>query len=474
MRTKNLFVFTATVMLFAGCSMAPDMKTPKVELPSSFDKSSDVNSTVDIAWWKNFQDENLNVLIEEALKNNDDLKLAVANVQKARAQYGISEADMYPQINLDGSAARQRKSSNAYPSNFGGIYNNYSVSATAAYELDFWGKVRNQKNADLSSLLSSDANKEALRISLIVDVATYYFNLVSINEQLNIAKESLKSYEDTLHYREMQLKHGVVDELVVAQARAQVAAANTLMHTIETSKVKTQSALALVLGRTPKEIFENVLVSSKTLPQSVEIPAGLPATLLENRPDIKAAEENIRAKTALIGVAKAAYFPSISLTGNFGYQSQNFDNLIGKSSSVWGFGPNLSMPIFDFGRISSAVKVSKADQKAALISYDKVVKTAYKEVYDSLGTIRISKLKCDSVQQEVDAYNQAYQLAGKKFERGTASYLDVLLAQEGLLNSKLSKVSTDAQLLIDEVTLYKSLGGGWNRSYEGNVTEDDK
>ena len=473
MRTKTLLISTATALLFAGCSMAPDVKTPQVEMPSSFDKNSDKNTTVDISWWKNFHDENLNLLIEEALKNNDDLKLAVANVQKARAQYGISEADMYPKLDLDASAERQRKSSNAFPSNFGGIYNNYSVSASVAYELDFWGRARNQRSADFSSLLATDADKEALRISLIVDVATYYFNLVSINEQLNIAKESLKSYEETLQYREMQLKHGVVDELVVAQAKAQVASANTLVQTIETSKVKTQSALALLLGRSPKEIFEKMVVSSKNLPESIEIPAGLPAALLQNRPDIKAAEENIRAKTALIGVAKAAYFPSISLTGNYGYQSQNFDNLISGSSSVWGFGPSLNMPIFDFGRISAAVKVSKADQKAALISYDKVVKTAYKEVYDALGTIRVSKLKCDSVDQEVQANDQAYMLANKKFERGTASYLDVLLAQKALLSARLTSVSTNAQLLIDEVTLYKSLGGGWSRNYDSNVTSRD-
>lgn len=474
MRTKTLLITTAAAMFFAGCSMAPNMKTPKLELPSSFNKLSDINSSVNIAWWKNFNDENLNLLIEEALKNNDDLKLAVANVQKARAQYGISESDMYPKIDLDASAKRQRKSAKAYPSNFGGIYNDYGFSASAAYELDFWGKVRNQKKSDFSSLLATDANKEALRISLIVDVATYYFNLVSINEQLNIAKESLKSYEDTLKYRETQLKYGVVDDLVVAQAKAQVANANTLVQTIESNKITTQSALALLLGRTPKEIFEKVLVSSKKLPESVEIPAGLPATLLENRPDIKEAEENLRAKTSLIGVAKAAYFPSISLTGSYGFQSQNLDNLVTNSSQVWGFGPSLNMPIFHFGAIKAAVDMSEVEQKAALISYDKTVKIAYKEVYDSLGVIRISKLKYSSVEQEVNANKQAYQLANIKFDKGSISYLDVLTAQKALLNARLSSVSAYTQLLIDEVTLYKSLGGGWNGKYNHDITKKEE
>lgn len=460
MHSKIVLAITATVILFTGCSFAPDMKTPKLELPSS-----ENNITVETLWWENFNDENLNVLIDEALKNNDDLKIAIVNVQKARAQYGISEAQMYPNVDMDASASREKKSSNGFPSNVGGIYNNYGISASASYELDFWGKVRNQKNADFSSLLANDANKEALRISLIVDVATYYFNLIAINEQLNIANESLKSYEETLQYKKMQLKHGVVDELVVSQAAAQVASANTSVQTIEISKVTIQSALSLLLGRTPKEIFESNLVFSKTVPKSIEIPSGLPASLLQNRPDVKEAEENLRSKTALIGVARAAYFPAISLTGSYGYQSQNFSNLINKSSSVWGFGPSLSMPIFDFGKIGSSVEVSEADQKAALISYDKTVKTAYKEVYDALGTIRLSKLKCDSVAQEVAAYNQAYILATTKFKHGTVSYLEVLDAQKGLLNSKLSSVSINTQLIVNEVELYKALGGGWSRKY---------
>lgn len=472
MQSKTLLAVAAAALIFSGCSMAPEMKTPKVDLPRSLDDSSSMSSKIDTTWWKRFNDENLNTLIEEALKNNDDLKLAVANVQKARAQYGISKADMYPQVDIDGSAKRQRKSSNAYPSNYGGIYNDYAFSASAAYELDFWGRVRNQKNADFSSLLASDADKEALRISLIVDVATYYFNLVSINEQLEIAKRSLKSYEESLHFREMQLKHGVVDELVVAQAKAQVAEANTLVQTIKASRVKTKSALALLLGRTPKEIFEKVLVSSAKLPSSVEIPAGLPASLLENRPDIKAAEDNVRAKTALIGVAKAAYFPSISLTGNYGFQSQNLDNLVESSSQVWGFGPSLNIPLLHFGAISAAVDASEADQKAALIAYDKTVKTAYKEVYESLGNIRISKLKLDSLSKEVDANEHAYKLANKKFELGSTNYLDVLSAQKSLLNSKLSLVSASTELLVNEVTLYKSLGGGWNSKYDKQTKEE--
>ena len=457
MRTKILL--SIATLFLTGCSFAPEMKTPKVELPTSAVQKS---VKIDTQWWKGFKDENLNLLIDEALKNNDDLKLAVVNLKRARALYGVSEASLYPEVDLGASATRQSKSTNAYPSSFGGTYNNFSLSASVAYELDFWGSVRNQDKANFASLLSSDAQKDALEISIVSDVASYYFNLVSLNEQENIAKESYKSYQASLHYKEMQKKNGVVDDLVVLQAKAQVASANTLLQTIEVSKIKAQNALVSLLGRNPKEIFENMLQASKRLPESMTIPSGLSASLLENRPDIKAAEETLRAKTSLVGVAKAAYFPSVTLTGNFGYQSQTLDKLVQSSSLVWGFGPSINMPLFDFGRISQAFKASKEDQKAAVISYEKAVKIAYKEVFESLETIKLSNLKRDASAQEVDAYKNALDMATKKFDHGTASYLDVLDAQKALLNAQLSLTDTKAQLLIADVTLYKALGGGWD------------
>ena len=460
MQTKIALSFVALIFL-GGCSFAPKMQTPQIALPSS---TSEKTVQINTDWWKDFNDANLNALIEEALKNSDDLKLAVENLKKARAIYGISEAQIYPQVDLGANATRQSKSSNAYPSSVGGTYNNFAVSATVAYELDFWGSVKNQERANFASLLSSDAQKDALQIALVSDVASYYFNLLAIQMQSRIAKESLKSYEETLHYKEMQLKHGVIDELVVAQAKAQVASANTAVQTIESSKIKIQNALIMLLGRNPQEIFENAVNTSKTLPKGIAIPSGLSASLLQNRPDIKAAEENLRAKTSLVGVAKAAYFPSISLTGSFGYQSQTLDKLMQNSSQVWGFGPSINVPLFDFGRIRQAVNASKSDQKTAIISYEKAVKTAYKEVFESLENIKIANLRYESLKQEVKAYNDAFTLANKKFDHGTAGYLDLLDAQKALFSAHLLLEDAKSAQLIAQVTLYKALGGGW--SYE--------
>jgi len=455
-----------TSLLLSGCSLAPKMSTPKSELPAS-----QKNIVINVQWWKQFNDENLNKLIVETLKNNDDLKLAVANVQKARAQYGISKADMYPQLNLNAAGSVQRKSVNAYLGRYGGIYKDFSLSASVAYELDFWAKAYNQKRANLALLLATDENKESLKISLITDVSTYYFNLIAISKQLEITKNTLKSYEEIYKYRQMQYTHGVIDKLVVAQVKAQVASAKSQLNIIKANEIKVKSTLVLLLGRTPKEIFKNILTTSTKFPESIKIPVGLPANILQNRPDVQAAQEILKSKTALIGVAKAAYFPAISLTGNLGYQSQMLSNLLGTGSQIWGVAPTISFPLFDFGRIAAAVKITKADQKAALISYDKVVKIAYTEVYEALETIKISKEQQDSVKEEVAAYNDAYEIAKKKFNMGTVSSLDVLNAQNSLLSAKLSYVKIQAQLLSNEATLYKVFGGGWKQTSDNNDTQ---
>ncbi len=459
MKTKTLLALSSCILFLSACSLAPEYEKPQLELPKA-----QAEVKVNVEWFKAFNDEKLNLLIAEALKNNDDLKLAVTNVQKARAQYDISDADLYPQVDLEATASRQKRSVNAFPGFFGGIYNDYSISASVAYELDFWGRNFNQRDANLANYLAVNANKEIIRISLITDVASYYFNLVAAEEQIRIANENLKNYEETLAYREKEYKYGVIDSLVLAQTKAELASVRTTIEELNVTKVKLQSALVILLGRSPKEIFESNIATKTKLPEFIEIPENLPTNLLQNRPDIKVAEENLKAKTALIGVAKAAYFPSISLSGNFGLQSQKLSNISSSNSQVWGIGPSIYMPLFDFGRISASVDVSNAEQKEALIMYSKAVKNAYKEVYDALQSMKAKKAKQAAIEQQVNAYQEAYNVANKKYVTGTTSYLDVLTARRLLLSSQLSAVTAKSQLLIEEATFYKALGGGWKQN----------
>ena len=349
MYTKTFVSLSAIVLLTSGCSLAPKVQKDPLKLPQN---SLHVKTqTVESIWWKKFHDKNLDALIAEALKNSDDLKLSLSNLKKARAAYGLDEAALYPQLDLDGTATRQQKSLNSFPSSYGGIYNNFGTFANVSYEIDFWGAVGNQRDADLALFFASKANMDSMRIAIITDVANYYFTLLALDEQLRIAQTSVQSYTQSLQYREIQLKHGVIDPLVIAQAKAQVADATRTVETLKQSRLTTYSALALLLGRSPAELFESKVITAKALPASVHIPAGVPANLLENRPDIRSAEQNLIAKTDLIGVAKAAYFPNISLTGDYGFQSQKLDNLVSSSSTAWGFGPSLSIPLFHFGAL---------------------------------------------------------------------------------------------------------------------------
>lgn len=462
MHAKTLALSAIAAVLLGGCStMAPKPQLPKTDLPEAFDKNKDADAAIETTWWKNFHDQALERLIDEVLQNNDDLQLAAANIAKVRAAYGFSDADLYPHLDMEGSATRQKTSTTLHSDGPGGTYSMFSLSLLAAYEVDLWGRLKNQKEADWHVLLASEADRDAVRLSLIADAANHYFNLVATRNQLAIAKESAKTYDEMYAYRRTQHRHGVVDSLVVAQARAQAANAQVLVQTLRTQLLAQESSLALLLGQSPRAIFENHLEVTQALPKPIDIPAGLPASLLQNRPDIKAAEERLKSKTALIGVAKAAYCPSIALTGNYGYQSRSFGDLMGNGTNAWGIGPSLNLPLLDFGRIDANVKISEADQKSAIIAYGKTVKTAYKEVYEALGTIRIAKTKCTAIQNKVNAYKEALNLATKKFERGTASYLEVLDAQQGLLNARLGLASVDAELLTDQITLYKALGGGW-------------
>ena len=462
---RNLTVFLSIILLLSSCSLAPKLTMPKIDLPSKYGNKAAQKQTIDVNWWENFNDSNLNRLIKESLKNNDDLKLAVIRVKEARAYLGLNSANLYPNINASASGYRQQTSNETLPKNRGTIFNNFSLSSSVGYELDLWGKLRNQKKAALSSFLASESNKETVKLTLISNVANAYFNLIAVDEQLKVAQKSAKSFKETYEYRQKQYKYGVVSELVVKQAKAQYANAKVLVESLKEQKTRAASALSALLGRNPKEIFEGTISFNKTLPKPIKIPYALPSTLLENRPDIKAAEENLKAKNALIGAAKAAYFPSISLTGLLGFQSAELSNLMQRSAKVWGVGPSANMPIFDFGRIKSNIKIAEAEKKAALVQYKQTVRNAFKEVFDALNSIKISKQKLKAQAEELEALKKALYLSEKRFDSGYSNYLEVLDAQRGFLNAQLNLIKLKNGVIANEVTLYKALGGGWRSKY---------
>ncbi len=458
---SSLYLMLTVLILASGCSMAPKLDMQTLALPASI---ADTNASlaIDDKWWEAFGDAHLNSLVEEALLNNDDLKLALSSVAQARATLGLREAERYPDINAGASGLRQKTSGESL-SPFAGVqYDTFSLSASAAYEFDFWGRYKNSEEAALSELLASEADKETIRISLVSSVAELYFNLVALQRQVNVTEETIHAYKESYTYRLNQYKHGVIDALTLEQAHALYANAKLTLASLQERKILSGSALAVLLGKSPKEIFEErIRLKTAVLPQPLTIPSGLDSNLLEQRPDIRASQERLAAANALIGVAKADYFPSISLTGSAGLQSTELGNLMRSSAGMWSFGPSISIPLFDFGRTENRVKSAEEQKTSAMISYAKTVKNAFKEVYDSLKKIEMSHEKIRAQNEATQALQKVFTISQKRFDSGYGTYLEVVDAKRGLLSSLINTISLDAELVINQITLYKALGGGW-------------
>jgi multidrug efflux system outer membrane protein len=450
----------ALLFLTSGCSMAPklDLQTP--ELPASLEDAN-ATSKIDDKWWEAFGDVRLNTLIEEALSNNDDLKLAMSSVALARAALGLSEAERYPTLSAGASALRQKTSGESLSPFAGARFDTFNLSASAAYEFDFWGRYKNAEEAALSELLASEADRETVRISLVSSVAELYFTLVSLQRQIGVTEETLHAYKESYEYRLRQYAHEAIDALTLEQAHALYANAKLALASLQETKVLSESALAILLGKSPKALFEERTERETALPRALLIPANLSSRLLEQRPDIRASQERLRAANALIGVAKADYFPSISLTGSAGLQSTELGNLMNSSAKMWSFGPSISIPLFDFGRTKNRVKSAQEQKNSAMIGYGKTVKNAFKEVYDSLKKIETSRQKLRAQDEEKEALQQVFEISQKRFDSGYGTYLEVVEAKRGLLRSRVNMIALNAELIINQISLYKALGGGW-------------
>lgn len=457
---SSLYLIMALLFVTSGCSMAPklDLQTP--ELPAS-QKDANATAKIDDKWWEAFGDARLNSLIEEALSNNDDLKLAISSVALARAALGLSEAERYPTLSAGASGLRQKTTGESFFPFAGARFDTFSLSASAAYEFDFWGRYKNAQEAAVSQLLASDADRETVRISLISSVAELYFTLVALQRQIGVTEETLHAYQESYDYRLRQYKHDAIDGLTLEQAHALYANAKLALASLQEAKVLSESAMAILLGKSPQALFKERVSLEEVLPRALQIPENLSSELLEQRPDIRAAQERLRAANALIGVAKADYFPSISLTGTAGLQSMELGNLMNSSARTWGFGPSISIPLFDFGRTENRVKSAQEKKNSAWISYGKTVKNAFKEVYDSLKKIEISRLKLRAQEEEKEALQQVFEISQKRFDSGYGTYLEVVEAKRSLLRSRVNMISLNAELIINQISLYKALGGGW-------------
>lgn len=462
----SLWTFT-----LGGCALGPDYERPPVAEPDSFRMQQGATleevSLADLGWWELFQDENLQSIIRKALVENKDLRIAVARVREARAQLVATGADQFPRI--DGKTSIQRnQTSQAVVRQFGfpggsGLQipatNQFRATADLSFELDLWGKLRRATEAAQADLLARESARRTVVLTLVSDLARAYFELQALDFELESAKRTLKTRQEALELIRLRKLMGQRSTLDIRRAEQDVARAQAVIPDLERQIGQKEHQLSLLMGRNPTAIVRGASLRDHPLPP--EVPAGLPSALLERRPDIVEAEQRLVAANAKIGVAKAAFFPQISLTGNFGAQSLQFSDLFVGASRVWSFGPGLTVPLFNAGRNRANLEMSRAQQEQALASYERTIQQAFREVEDAL----LAHQKIREVRTEwerlVDLSREAVELAKLEFLNGKASYLEVLVAQREVLSAETALAQTQRNHLLTVVQLYKSLGGGW-------------
>lgn len=456
MRNKAFILITAAFL--AGCSFRPDMPNVDTNFTSTYTfETSDIRDL----WWKEFHDENLNSLVESALEKNTNLRIAYLNLEKAKASLGVAEADLLPGVNLNVSYTKAKTSGETYTGQPQTRYRSSSINLGLNYEIDLWGRVRNSVLAANENLNASKFDYDSARLSLSSSVAKSYFALVSLNMQEAVLQETLKTYEDTLALRKTQLDLGGINEMTYLQSKAEVERAKTSLTSVLNSKSQALTSLAILTGKNNDEILKGAVASSKTLPASPEISAGISSDILLRRSDVAKALADLKATNALVGVAKADYFPTISLTGLLGFTSVDFENIFVGNANTWNIGGSLVQKIFDYGRTKNNVRVAETNEQIAAITYEATVRSALGEVRDALISRQNAKLSLDQVKNLLQSQQKIYSLAKDQYNAGYIGHLELLDAQRNLLQAKLQDISAKLDEVDSAVEVYRALGGGF-------------
>ena len=448
------------VGLLSGCSLAPQFVRPTPPVADTFpaDASGDARRAVDTGWRDFFPDPRLQALVQTALVNNRDLRSAALRIEEARALYNIQSADLLP--NLNGVAGGTRGRGLAAGS--GGqaiVSSNYQVGLSlASFELDFFGRVRSLNDAALAQYLASAEARQSVQISLIASVAQSYLSERSFAEQLALARNTTEARESAYKLAKQRFDVGASSALDLRLAETLLLSARVAVVTLQRQQAQAQNALTLLVGAAPQDLPPNQTLSSEKIVTA--IPAGLPSDLLINRPDIRAAEQRLRAANANIGAARAAFFPRISLTAGLGTASPSLSGLFDAGSRTWSFVPQLLLPIFDAGRNRANLTLSQVRTDLAVADYEKTIQVAFREVSDALVARGTLEEQIVAQQAFLEANADRLRLADLRFKNGVASSLDVLDAQRELFSAQQSLVQTRLQRLTNAIDLYRSLGGG--------------
>ncbi len=461
-RLKLTYLMVIAVS-FSGCAlMGPDYQRPDNPLPAQYSAAGGGGQaivSISDRWWELYQDPVLNDLVDKALQNNTDIKLAAARVEEADAFMREVGAALFPQIDLDASGSRSRVSeAGAFPTVGSNPRNTFQIGLGTSFEIDFWGKLRRAKESARAEALSTQYAKDTVALSLSGLVVNNYLLLRSLETQIAISKDSLKSREESLALTKRRLEGGVASALDVHQA--EVARSNLVAQIAELTRLRglTEHQLAVLSGTLDLQLAQGDI---KSLPIPPVPPAGLPSSLLEARPDVRQAEQLMVAANARIGVAKAALFPTISLTANLGGESTELGDVLKSAARIWTGGLSLNLPIFDSGRLNARVDEATAQQKQALASYEGSVQTAFREVNDALVNVRQNSEREAALDNSQQAAKKALDISENRYKAGYSAYLDVLDSQRVYNDAALAFIQSRQARLAATVDLFKALGGGW-------------
>jgi outer membrane protein, multidrug efflux system len=451
----------------AGCTVGPNYDRPKLEPPvqhRGLAAQASAESVADVPWWQIYQDPALQVLVREGIARNLDLRAASARVMESRALAGIAKSYLYPDIGVGFGVMGEQPSrvgdpkltTETVPDR---TYNNWALTGSLSWEIDLFGKLRRGKEAAFAQYLASEEGRRAVLITLVGDVASTYFYLRELDLQLDIARRTVKLNDATVAYYENRLQGGVSNRLEVDQAKANRAVTAAAIPDIERQIAVAENALSVLLGRPPGPIARGLALGDRDVPPAV--PAGLPAQLIERRPDVVQAEQLLVAANANIGVAKALFYPTISLTGSLGTVSSSLSDFLTGDSIIWSLGAGLFQPIFNGGRIRQNYDAAVARYDFALAQYQKAALNGYREVADSLVTIQKLAQRRTEIESGVEALRDAVQLSRARYDTGLSSYLEVLIADQQLFSQEIQLAQVRGAQLRAVAQLYRALGGGW-------------
>ena len=471
MNPAGAIVALLAVLTLSACSFAPRYERPEMDMPSQWQKVDAGAAPLNTDWWTRFNDPVLTSMVDEALKNNQDLAESLAKIDSAASQVGIATADLLPAVSGSAgsvAAGASEKTPNTTPFNKSGLSRTTATNQAAlnaSWELDLWGKYRNNYTMLSDVLMSTVIGHEALRLSVAGQTAQGYFALLALDMQLDTARRTLKTREDAFSIYTSRYKQGDITELDWQRARAEVETARAQVHTSTVAVDKAEAGLAVLLGRSPRDIMERGMPRGQAigmLPSPPVVPEGLPSDLLQRRPDVRASEFTMMAYNANIGVARAQFFPSISLTGMLGTVSSAVGSLFTGPAGAWSYGVTGSMTLLDFGRTWYNVKDAEARKNASIAVYRKTVQTAFQDMRTALTTQREADAIVRSMQIQVESLRRATTIARLQYDNGYTDYLTVLDAERQLFAAELQLAAALRDRLNSVVSVCMALGGGWN------------